>query len=34
LRAERVALIDMKGDGRMAMNGDGRMARILEARIV
>ena len=34
LKAGRVALIDMKGDGRMAMNGDGRMARILEARIV
>jgi len=34
LRAGRVALIDMYGDGRMAMNGDGRIARILEARIM
>jgi len=34
LRAGRVALIDMKGDGRMAMNGEGRMARILDARIL
>jgi len=34
LKAGRVALIDMKGDGRMAMKGDGRIARILEARIV